>query len=130
VPGLALNYLACIAFARGDIPGMQELFLDAAKRDPQHQVLIQNVQAARAWFKHSGPERGLPLELEARHEFQLLERTAQPALPGPLPEDFARWDAPLAAPEPAQLGVDGPAGTVVDRQRQPIEFRSRRLPMV
>ena len=24
-----------------------------------------------------------------RHEFQLLERTAQPTLPGPLPDDFA-----------------------------------------
>jgi hypothetical protein len=93
-------------------------------------VLIDNVQAARAWFKERGPERGVPLALVGRHEFQLLERTAQPALPGPLPDDYARWGAALAPPSPGLLGIDGPAGTVVDRQRQPIEFRSRRLPVV
>src|SRR5262249_12265107 len=51
----------------------------------------QNVNAARAWFKDEGPSRGLPLELTVRHDFQLLERTAQPTLPGPLPDDFAEW---------------------------------------
>ncbi|HEY2406692.1 MAG TPA: radical SAM protein [Polyangiaceae bacterium] len=130
VPGLALNYLGCIAFQRGDLAAMQAHFLAAAKRDPQHQVLIDNVQAARSWFKSEGPRNGLPLSLVGRHEFQLLERTAQPALPGPLPEEYARWDAPATPPKTSELGVDGPAGTVVDRQRQPIEFRSRRLPVV
>src|SRR5262249_50616190 len=70
----------------------------AAKTDPQHYVLIQNVNAARAWFKANGPSRGLPLALRVRHDFQLLERTAQPTLPGPLPLDFARWtDVPAVA---------------------------------
>jgi radical SAM superfamily enzyme YgiQ (UPF0313 family) len=95
-PGLAYNHLACIAKARGDIDAMMDLFTTAAKTDPQHWVLIQNVNAARAWFKENGPERGLPLELQVRHDFQLLERTAQPTLPGPLPDDFAIWnDVPL-----------------------------------
>ncbi|MBK9000946.1 MAG: B12-binding domain-containing radical SAM protein [Myxococcales bacterium] len=100
-PGLCLNYLACIAFRRGDVPGMQELFLRAAKTDPQHDVLIQNVQRARTWFKERGPERQLPLELDARHDFILLERNTQPSLPGPLPDDFAVWHdhaAPAAPP--------------------------------
>jgi anaerobic magnesium-protoporphyrin IX monomethyl ester cyclase len=91
LPGLALNYLACIAFRRGDIAGMQELFLQAARRDPQHWVLIENVQRVRAWLAQAGPDRGLTLELEAHHEFALLERNVQPSLPGPLPDDFAEW---------------------------------------
>jgi anaerobic magnesium-protoporphyrin IX monomethyl ester cyclase len=135
VPGLALNYLACIAFLKGDLSGMQDHFMAAARLDPQHLVLIENVQAARAWFKADGPKRGLPLHLVGKHDFQLFERTAQPALPGPLPEDYATWDAPTAesrdpdAAQPAQ-GVDGLHGSVVDRQRQPINFRSRRLPVL
>ncbi len=111
-PGLCMNYLACAAHARGDLAAMQELFLQAARTDPQHHVLIQNVQAARRWFAERGPERGLPLELIARHEFELLERTVQPTLPGPLPPDFAEWQAParpreaVGAPPP----VAGPRG--------------------
>lgn len=95
-PGLAYNHLACFAKARGDLDAMMDLFSRAAKEDPQHWVLIQNVNAARAWFKARGPERGLPLTLSVRHDFQLLERTVQPMLPGPLPEDVTRWDAHAA----------------------------------
>jgi len=131
VPGLALNYLGCIAFARGDISGMQDQFLAAARLDPQHLVLIENVQAARAWFKADGPKLGKPLRLVGRHDFQLFERTAQPALPGPLPEDYAVWGAAASFPRDlAREQAEGVVGSVVDRQRQPIEFRSRRLPVV
>jgi hypothetical protein len=126
-PGLAYNYLACIAHARLDIPAMQDHFMAAAKTDPQHQVLIDNVQRARRWFAERGPERSLPLHLVGRHDFQLLERTEQPALPGLLPENFAEWDA--APPRAGSLSADEGTGSVVDRQRQPIEFRSRRLPV-
>jgi len=131
VPGLALNYLACIAFLKGDLNGMQDHFLAAARLDPQHLVLIENVQAARAWFKAEGPKRGLPLNLLGKHDFQLFERTAQPALPGPLPDDYATWDAPgERPPEQKHPEITGVHGSVVDRQRQPINFRSRRLPVV
>lgn len=95
-PGLAYNHLACFAKARGDYDAMMDHFTTAAKTDPQHWVLIQNVNAARAWFKDGGPARGLPLDLTVRHDFQLLERTAQPTLPGPLADDFAEWkDTPM-----------------------------------
>ncbi|MES1177323.1 MAG: radical SAM protein [Myxococcales bacterium] len=135
VPGLALNYLACIAFLKGDLSGMQDHFLAAARLDPQHLVLIENVQAARAWFKADGPKRGLPLHLVGKHDFQLFERTAQPALPGPLPEDYAAWNSPAAPaavsdPSRPRGGLEGLHGSVVDRQRQPINFRSRRLPVL
>jgi len=99
LPGLVYNHLACIAKARGDLDAMMDHFSHAAKVDPQHHVLIQNVNAARAWFKQGGPARNLPLELTVRHDFQLLERTVQPTLPGPLPEDWKTWGA---APVPAE----------------------------
>jgi len=97
LPGLADNYLACIAYGRGDLDGMMEHFSHAAKTDPQHYVLIQNVNRARAWFRDGGPAKKVPLVLTARHDFQLLERTMQPTLPGPLPPNFAEW-APAAEP--------------------------------
>ena len=126
-PGLAYNYLACVAHRQGDIAAMQQHFMAAAKNDPQHQVLIGNVQRARAWFAERGPERDVPLHLVGRHDFQLLERTEQPALPGALPADFATWGTePVRA---APVTADEGSGSVVDRQRQPIEFRSRRLPV-
>jgi len=112
LPGLGYNYLACIALQRGNIQAMQDWFTLAAKRDPQHYVLIRNVNAARAWFAQGGPGKGLPLDLVARHDFQLLERTVQPALPGPLPDDFAEWAPPVTparAPEPAVTHVAGKA---------------------
>ena len=107
-PGLSYNHLACIAKARGDYDAMMELFTQAAKVDPQHWVLIQNVAAARAWFKQAGPAKGLPLELLVRHDFQLLERTVQPTLPGPLPADYAEWVAAPARAAPADVFVKTP----------------------
>lgn len=70
---------------------------------PQHWVLINNVNAARAWFKANGPAKKLPLQLVVRHDFQLLERTIQPTLPGPLPDDHAEWQP---APAPGALEAD------------------------
>ena len=123
VPGLALNYLAVIAQKQGDLKGMQDYFLRAAKTDPQHQVLIQNVEKARAWFKQRGPERGVPLELEARHDFQLLERTLQPTLPGPLSPDFHDFDA---APEAVPRHLPGSSEVTPERYGKQ-GFGSRRL---
>ncbi len=128
-PGLCHNYLAVIAHRRGDIEGMQREFMLAAKTDPQHHVLIRNVEAARAWFRERGPERGLPLSLVARHDFQLFERTQQPTLPGPLPEDALRWEAPLRAAVADGL-PSGDAVQRIDTGNESLPFRSRRLPLV
>lgn len=84
LPGLAHNHLACIAKARGDLDTMMNEFTLAAKSDPLHYVLVRNVGRARAWFKEGGPSKNLPLELDVSNDFQLLERTVQPTLPGPL----------------------------------------------
>jgi len=99
LPGLALNYLACIAARRGDFETMKERFAEATKRDPQHWVLTSNVHAVRRWLAQDGQQKDLPLELDAKHEFQLLERAAQPTLPGPLADDFAVWSPPPPPPE-------------------------------
>lgn len=107
LPGLVHNHLGCIAHARGDLDGMMTHFSTAAKLDPQHYTLIKNVNAARAWFAQQGPERGLPLTLEVRQDFQLLERTVQPSLPGPLPDDLGSWAPPLP-PQPAPVFVKTP----------------------
>jgi anaerobic magnesium-protoporphyrin IX monomethyl ester cyclase len=104
LPGLALNYLACIAAQRGDIERMQGHLAEATRRDPQHWVLLRNAQAVRQWLARGGPEKKLPLDVVARHEFQLLERTAQPSLPGPLPDDFAAWQ-PVAPPPEHPVGA-------------------------
>jgi anaerobic magnesium-protoporphyrin IX monomethyl ester cyclase len=101
LPGLALNLLACAAQEQKQLGVMMDALTRAAKEDPQHWILIRNVNAARAWFKDGGPASGRPLVLEERHDFQLLERTAQPTLPGPLPPDWSVWDAPSAEGAPA-----------------------------
>jgi anaerobic magnesium-protoporphyrin IX monomethyl ester cyclase len=124
LPGLALNYLACIASHRGELEKMMDLFMKAAKTDPQHYALIKNVEAARTWFKRQGPVNNLPLELVLSHEFQLLERTAQPSLPGPLPDDFADWGT---APAPG-AGELVPEAT--SRERRSTLHFGKRLRMV
>jgi anaerobic magnesium-protoporphyrin IX monomethyl ester cyclase len=111
-PGLALNYLGCIAYQRGDLEAMKDAFMEAARTDPQHHVLIENVERTRSWFKEKGPERGAPLALRARHGFQLLERTLQPTLPGPLPSDFFEWtepalNVPRNMPSSADVTLEG-----------------------
>ena len=121
-PGLVYNHLACIAKARGDLDGMMDHFSHAAKVDPQHYVLIQNVQAARAWFKQGGPAKKLPLMLTVSHDFQLLERTVQPTLPGPLPDEFASWSPALSPAEPAAVYVKTPD---VEGSGKAMEARTR-----
>jgi len=125
VPGLALNYLAVIAQRRGDLETMKQHFLQAAKVDPQHHMLIVNVEKTRAWFRAGGPDLGLPLHLEAGHEFQLLERTLQPTLPGPLAADFDDFDTmPPAVPRhlPTQAEV-----TLEGHEKQGFGSRSLRV---
>ncbi len=117
LPGLCLNYLACVAVARKDYDAMMELFSEAARRDPQHAILIRNVNRARAWFKAGGPSRGLPLELDADHEFRVLEKTVQPTLPGPLSDDFDVWGGDDVMPEgEAMVARTGSLGELRSRK--------------
>lgn len=97
LPGLAHNLVACAAQSQGKWAAMMDALTAAAKADPQHWVLVKNLRAAKAWFTAGGPSSGQQLKLEARHDFQLLERTMQPTLPGPLPADWTVWDAPAAS---------------------------------
>ena len=94
VPGLVLNARACIAAQRFDYGLMKDQLISAANSDPQHILLLRNATAAKTWFDLGGVKSGRTLHLESRHDFQLFERTLQPALPGPLPENWADWDSP------------------------------------
>lgn len=123
-PGLGYNYLACIAQRRGDLVAMMDHFSHAAKVDPQHWVLIQNVAAARKWFADNGPTKGAPLSLTARHDFSLLERTIQPTLPGPLPADWASW-TDHQRPEPATTFLRTPD---VEGSRSSLKTRLKVVP--
>jgi anaerobic magnesium-protoporphyrin IX monomethyl ester cyclase len=98
LPGLGLNYLACIAARRGNVERMNEHFAEADRRDPQHWVLQRNKLTVAEWLARGGPRHGAPAGMVASHDFQLLERTAQPTLPGPLPDDFAAWQPPVPPP--------------------------------
>jgi hypothetical protein len=130
-PGLAHNHLACVAKARGDYDGMMDAFMTAAKTDPQHWVLVQNVNAARAWFKAGGPSKKLPLDLVVRHDFQLLERTAQPTLPGPLPADFAEWrPAPAPVTPPAEAAAAYVKTPEQEGSTKPLGHRKKRLDVI
>jgi len=66
-------------------------------------VLMKNVEAVREWFKKSGPERGLALDLDVRHDFQLLERTEQPTLPGPITEALGDWESAVVSELPRRI---------------------------
>ena len=94
VPGLVLNARACIAAERREYGLMKDHLISAANSDPQYFLLLRNAAAAKAWFDSGGVKSGHELHLECRHDFQLFERTQQPALPGPLPDNWADWDSP------------------------------------
>jgi hypothetical protein len=126
-PGLVESALGAIAFRRGNVQAMQDAFMAGARSDPQHHALITNVEAARRWFREGGPERRLPLELTVRSEFQLLERTVQPALPGPLSDDVAQWDAPVRPGPAAELPV---AAAMMLEGHETVGFQRKRLPVV
>ena len=91
VPGLVLNARACLAARRGDYGLLKEFLVSAAKINPQHFLLLKNAASAKAWFDSGGLNSDRRPELDCRHDFQLFERTQQPALPGPLPENWADW---------------------------------------
>jgi radical SAM superfamily enzyme YgiQ (UPF0313 family) len=95
-PGLAYNTLACIAAARLDFGAVEGNLRLALRTDAQHWVVAKNAETFQGFLLRDGRARGLPLELVAGHAFQLFERTVQPTLPGPLPEDFASWSDPAA----------------------------------
>jgi anaerobic magnesium-protoporphyrin IX monomethyl ester cyclase len=91
LPGLAHNYLCCIAAEQGDLARMQAELALGEKLDPQHLVLVRNRELVRSWLA-AGAARSSPRpKLVSGHDFELLERTRQPTLPGPLPADFAKW---------------------------------------
>jgi radical SAM superfamily enzyme YgiQ (UPF0313 family) len=92
-PGLAHNTLACIAAARGDLAGAEAELRLALRKDPQHWVVAKNAERFHAFLRSGQAGTGALPSLTVGHDFQLFERTVQPTLPGPLPDDFADWSS-------------------------------------
>jgi anaerobic magnesium-protoporphyrin IX monomethyl ester cyclase len=92
LPGLIHNARACIAAVQHDYARLKDELVRAAQIDPQHYVLLRNASIAKQWFDAGGPSSSMPLRLQVRHDFQLFERTEQPALPGPIPKDWRGWE--------------------------------------
>jgi radical SAM superfamily enzyme YgiQ (UPF0313 family) len=89
-PGLALNYLACIALARNDMAAVELSLREALALDPHHQALQHNREQFRRWREEGSPANRVPT-LIATSDFQIFERLVQPMLPGPLADGFERW---------------------------------------
>jgi hypothetical protein len=98
-PGLVHSDLASIAATRRDWQTAVSELAQGVRLDPQHPALLSNHMTLQRWLDDGGPAADRPLRLEPRHGFDLLERTAQPTLPGPLPDDFAEWK-PHTPPAP------------------------------
>jgi len=105
LPGLCLNLLAAIACQRKEFANMQRFLTEAWQRDPQHYVLVRNVQKVKTWLAEAGPLRNMPIDIEGHADFQLLERTVQPMLPGALPADFANWNDSTGLAEGNEMRV-------------------------
>ena len=90
-PGVVHNVLACVFHRRGDVEKMKDQLVQAGRIDPQHPVLLRNAQAARTWLGRGPRASATALMLDPSHDFQLLERTMQPTLPGPLSADTRSW---------------------------------------
>jgi radical SAM superfamily enzyme YgiQ (UPF0313 family) len=77
LPGLAYNYLACIAAARGDLEGVQRN-LARAERCYPHGVVLRNKQILEDHLAQGGPARGSPLQLVATSDFETVWLEQQP----------------------------------------------------
>jgi tetratricopeptide (TPR) repeat protein len=120
LPGVAYAYLACVANARGDVDGALDRLQQGIAVDPQHPTLLASYESARAWIDRGGLTSGEPLALTASNAFHLLERTAQPTLPGPLPNDFAVWKPRAAPPHNAPMRPRDPDALARARRSLPV----------
>jgi hypothetical protein len=83
LPGLAYNYRACIAGARGDIKEVLKNLIKA-RECGFHQVIETNLHAVQTWVKAGGLQRGSLHALTAHHHFEITSRKSQPVTPAPI----------------------------------------------
>jgi anaerobic magnesium-protoporphyrin IX monomethyl ester cyclase len=117
LPGLVWNLLAVAAARRGDLDEALERLHRGVAVDPQHPTLLSNHERATRWLAAGGAASGEQLTLAASDAFQLLERTAQPTLPGPLPQDFAVWEEPVGPTARRPIAPGDPGALSRERRR-------------
>jgi len=101
VPAIALNYLACLAAQRGDLPAARGHLNEAMQQPSPHPMIAANYERLTKWTEAGGAEAGRPLELVARHDFEIIPEPVQPVRPGPIPADFHVWPTPAGVGAPA-----------------------------
>ena len=83
LPGLGYNYLACIAYAQGNLKAAME-YLIQAREQGFHQVVETNLQSVQEWLKADGFRSSRTLNLVAGHSFEITCRRQQPVTPAPI----------------------------------------------
>jgi radical SAM superfamily enzyme YgiQ (UPF0313 family) len=83
LPGLGYNYLACIAYAQGNLKATMEHLIHAREQG-FHQVVETNLQSVQGWLKADGFRSSRTLNLVAGHSFEITCRRQQPVTPAPI----------------------------------------------
>jgi len=83
LPGLAFNYLACIAAGKGDFDGAKA-HLARAERSYPHGVVLRNKRLLEDWLALGGPNSRQPLTLIAHNHFETVWLQQQPEKPVPV----------------------------------------------
>jgi len=86
LPGLALNYAACIHAKRNNLKETLR-YLIKAREAGYHRVVEDNLAAAQEWIRAGGPGSGRPLCLQGGHGFEVTRPKRQPMTPGKIAYD-------------------------------------------
>ncbi len=90
LPGLALNYLACVAAARRDYQTMERYLSRAVKSHPRRPA-VENTRLVKRWLARGGPGGEEPLTLIPGDGFETGSMGRQPEEPGPITLNIGKW---------------------------------------
>jgi len=83
MPGIALNYLACLAVERGKIKEALEYLKQAKTRD-NHHCVEQNLKSLYGWLTTGAYRQQRKPLLVTYHEFEPHQSATQPIVPAPI----------------------------------------------
>lgn len=89
LPGLAFNYLACIAAAKLEYEAV-ELNLNKAVAAYPHPVVVDNLRKFQDW-SNQGQKNKMALELFTGDSSEATENDKQPQKPGPIVLNVKKW---------------------------------------
>ncbi|RPI78830.1 MAG: radical SAM protein [Desulfobacteraceae bacterium] len=83
LPGLGLNYLACMA-ARQNNPAEALQYLEQAQKMGANRMIRENLEKIRQRLEQTGPENFSPSAWSVGHEFEDTQTHTQPIVPAPI----------------------------------------------